>query len=384
MWMGGKVPLGYDASGRTLLINHAEAKTVRWIFDRYLALGSVHALHRDATRAGVVSKRTTTKAGVPGGGLPIERGSLFHMLRNRTYVGEIPHKTTSYPGQHPAIIDRETFDRVQRRLDENDRKQRQPGEARRPHKGAALTGLLFDSAGNPMSPVKVQKPNKPSYHYYVSTAVTTGRQDKAGAVSRISAPLIEDIIVKRLCNLRIIDARAVTPDWGTARDVIERVEVGVETVTLVFDEQRLQAASRDLRPEHRVGIERLERRDDRPMTEVAVRLIRRGGTMVAVGPGGADAVSSTRIDRALTTALVRAESWKRRLLSGDAENINAIADAETVSAAFVRRMIRPAFLAPDLKAAIIDGRQPVGLTLEAVTRAELPLDWAEQRRLYTA
>jgi hypothetical protein len=72
------------------------------------------------------------------------------------------------------------------------------------------------------------------------------------------------------------------------------------------------------------------------------------------------------------------------LLSGEVENINAIAEAETVSGAFVRRMIRPAFLAPDLKAAIIDGRQPVGLTLEAVTRAELPLDWAEQRRLYAA
>ncbi|ADL01307.1 recombinase family protein [Brevundimonas subvibrioides] len=382
MWMGGGVPLGYEASGRTLVINPVEAETVRGIFRSYLDTGSVHQVQQELNDAGVVSRRRTTKAGVEKGGQPMDRGALFHMLRNCTYVGEIPHKTTSYPGQHPAIIDRETFDAVQARLDDNDRKQRVPGEARRPHKGAPLMGLLFDSAVNPMSPVKAAKPNKPTYHYYVSTAVTTGRPDQAGAVSRISAPLLEDIVAQRLGELRIIDTSPVSPDWAIARDVIDRVEVGAEAVTIVFDEERLQIAARDLKPENRVGIDSLERRGDLPMTEIKVRLVRRGGTMVAVGPQGSAAVASSRIDRAMTTALIRAESWKRRLLAGEVENLNVIADAEGVSDAFVRRMIRPAFLAPDLKAEILDGRQPVGLTLEAVTRSDLPLDWVEQRRLY--
>ncbi len=174
----------------------------------------------------------------------------------------------------------------------------------------------------------------------------------------------------------------MTPDWKIARDVIERIEVKSESVTILFDPERLAVALRDLKPEHRIGIERLDRRGDQPMTEIKVRLVRRGGTMVAVGPNGSPAVSSTRIDRPLTAALVRAESWKRRLLAGEVENLSAIAAAENVSAPFVRRMILPAFLAPDLKTAIIEGRQPIGLTLEAVTRDALPLDWSEQRRLY--
>jgi len=33
--MGGLVPIGYDADGRTLSINDAEAKTVRTLYDLY-------------------------------------------------------------------------------------------------------------------------------------------------------------------------------------------------------------------------------------------------------------------------------------------------------------------------------------------------------------
>ncbi|WP_309628293.1 hypothetical protein [Brevundimonas sp.] len=43
-----------------------------------------------------------------------------------------------------------------------------------------------------------------------------------------------------------------------------------------------------------------------------------------------------------------------------------------------------AFLAPDLKAAILDGCQPAGLSLEALIRSEMPLDWDDQRVLYAA
>ena len=49
MWMGGNMPLGYDAptdASRALVINHAEATTVRMIFNAYLELGSVHVLQR--------------------------------------------------------------------------------------------------------------------------------------------------------------------------------------------------------------------------------------------------------------------------------------------------------------------------------------------------
>ncbi|MGB7189484.1 MAG: recombinase family protein [Acidobacteriaceae bacterium] len=47
------------------------------------------------------------------------RGPLYTVLRNPHYLGRIKHKKESYPGQHPAIIDREIWDKVQSLLDDN-------------------------------------------------------------------------------------------------------------------------------------------------------------------------------------------------------------------------------------------------------------------------
>lgn len=106
--------------------------------------------------------------------------------------------------------------------------------------------------------------------------------------------------------------------------------------------------------------------------------------ILARRPEGQPAVRRAMIDPALSAALIRAEAWKRRLLAGDVESLTVIAKAECVTPEYARRMIRPAYLAPNLKASILDGRQPSGFTLEAITKTEMPLDWNDQRRLYAA
>ena len=78
MWMGGLPSLGYDVKDRKLVVNEAEAATVRHIFQRYLALGAVRALQADLHAAGIVSKRRTASDGSPslrqsGRGLECDR-----------------------------------------------------------------------------------------------------------------------------------------------------------------------------------------------------------------------------------------------------------------------------------------------------------------------
>ncbi len=243
-------------------------------------------------------------------------------------------------------------------------------------------GLIYDSAGNRMSPTTARQKNKPAYRYYASTAVQLGDPARAGAIPRVSAPLVEDLIINRLRELKIPAASGPAPDWDGVRDLVHRIEVVADGLVIELDEPALERATRDMGASGRLALEQLERSGERSALIIKARTVLRGGSRIAIGPDGQPAVKRTMIDPVLSSALIRAESWKRKLLAGEVENLAAIAQAENVTPAYARRMIRPAYLAPDLKALILDGRQAIGLTLEAITRTEMPLDWNEQRRLY--
>jgi site-specific DNA recombinase len=119
MWMGGNVPLGYDASERTLIVNPAEAETVRRIFALHRELGCVRRVKGEADRLGLSTKRSMTASGTERGGKPFSRGHIYQLLSNPIYIGEIAHKGQLYPGQHAALIDAQTWTAVRNRFDAN-------------------------------------------------------------------------------------------------------------------------------------------------------------------------------------------------------------------------------------------------------------------------
>ena len=130
MWMGGTVPLGYDVKDRKLVINPAEAETVRLIFQRYAELRSVKLLQAELDRCGLRSKRREGAKGLISGGAKFSRGILYLILQNHLYRGEIAHKGNIYPGQHEAIIEIGLWAVVQEKLAAN-RKARSLASANR-------------------------------------------------------------------------------------------------------------------------------------------------------------------------------------------------------------------------------------------------------------
>jgi hypothetical protein len=98
MRMGGTIPLGYDVKDRKLVVNEIEAETVRLIFDCYRALGCVSKLRDELDRQRVRSKRRVLTSGRILGGGSFGRGALYHLLRNRIYLGEVVHKGIAIPG----------------------------------------------------------------------------------------------------------------------------------------------------------------------------------------------------------------------------------------------------------------------------------------------
>jgi site-specific DNA recombinase len=124
-WTGGRPVLGYDVdrSSRSpkLAVNAAEAERVRGIYAIYLETGSLIDCMHQVTARGWASKRSVTRAGRERGGDPFCRSTLYTLLTNRIYRGEISHKGEWFLGEHEAIVDAATFDAVQERLQANGR-----------------------------------------------------------------------------------------------------------------------------------------------------------------------------------------------------------------------------------------------------------------------
>jgi DNA invertase Pin-like site-specific DNA recombinase len=362
MWMGGIPPLGYRAHERSLKIDEAEAATVRHIFARYLELGSVHLLMDDLQTRGICSRQTKKHPS----GAPFSRGALYHLLSNRTYVGEIVHKEASYPGKHVAIIEAGTFEQVQMHFARNrhERRERTVTVARAP-----LTGLLFDSEGNPLTPVCARNGRARLYRYYVSARLQQGgRQNGDEPGLRIPAAVLEGAVLERLRNVlsNVTDLRA-------ARSALVRVTVADDGLSIEFrGDGRTDKAM--LGPE-----EELVRLDEETWRYWSPGSFARCGGKTEIIRGNER--RTPKVDRTLVRGLCRAHALVKSARAAPDPLWSELAKKEGAAPSYVRRLSRLAFLAPDIQEAILSGRHPMALNLEKLMRIDLPVSWPEQRVL---
>ena len=362
MWMGGNVPLGYDipiGPQRVLAVNKAEAIAVREIFTAYLELGSVHRLLRWLEERGIRPKQRITLAGRTIGGQAFSRGALFHLLRNRTYLGQIVHKDKAHPGLHPAIVDPGLFAAVQANLDANARRH----EARGDHVARApLTGRLFDGDGQPMSPSVTHGRSGQVYRYYVSAPLQQGRRDADDtSIRRVPGPALEAMLDEVV--------RRAAPADADPMARLARVEVHAETLQLLMPIGLLAALRSRLLPGEAVEPDAADPALLR--LTLAIRLRLRGGRTWVLGTGR----PASRRDPILIKALRKAHA----MLEADAAGRPTLDTAPP--SPYLRRLVRLAFLSPDLQRAILAGQQPAGLTLESLMRVAMPLLWSEQALL---
>ena len=111
---------------------------------------------------------------------------------------------------------------------------------------------------------------------------------------------------------------------------------------------------------------------------VPFRVVKRGGRKEMQLPEGA--AQARKPDNTLIKALARAFRWKRLLETGEFATIAELAEHEGIAAPYLTRTMRLAQLAPAVVEAILDGRQPRHLTLEAL-RQPLPEAWDAQKRM---
>ncbi len=391
IWMGGTTALGYDVSDRRLVINAAEAETVRRIFQRYLELRSVRLLGDDLDQRGIVSKIRISKSGNRSGGKVFSRGALYELLSNPVYIGEIRHRKERHPGQHEPIVDRELWERVQRQLRDG------AAECRaRPTKAplSPLAGKLFDENGQCLYVAGAAKGER-RYRYYVSRKLVTHSADRVRNGWRLSAPEIERTIAaaaRQLLNDQAELSASACKLGVSAGEIPTVVEAAGEWSRRLQLEANRTAALSELVDGVELKPGGIELSINLPLSVngthgaapmltmtrfIALRMKRRGVEMRLIIAG---AEAPPRLpDAALLKAIAQAHRWFEELLSGRATSLAAIASREGVTDRYVARLIRLAFLAPKIVEAIAERGELADLKL--TPHVDLPLNWTMQKRV---
>jgi len=398
IWLGGFVPLGYDCVERELVVNPAEATTVREIFRNYVRLGSVRKLQEFLDRRQIRSKARVSERF--SGGASFSRGALYHLLSNPIYVGQIRHRSQCYPGRHQPIVSRKLWDRAASILKENDRAQR---TERSRSSGSLLTGILFDSNGMRFTPTHAVKGAK-RYRYYTSQTVIHDGGLKP-EITRFPADEIEQLVKSRFLTLlqspekltarttqivrgavadAAIDLVRVWPSVQSSkqdqlvRTGLRRVILGQTAVSIEIDKTKL---IRTLMAKNSDALASLEQLDLGIVTLTCQFHTLRRGREVRIESPQNDSRSDAAPIPSLVKAVTRGREWHDQIVAGKINSIDELAKQTGLRKRSVRRLLPFAWLSPKVVESILTGKHRRNLTVKDFLQGT-PLCWQEQEERF--
>jgi len=386
LWMGGTVPLGYAPKGRSLEIVEEHAALIRHIHVRYLELGSVRELADDLRESGrLVPERVLTSGRVMGN-VPFCRGQLYAILKNPIYRGEIVHRDKRFPGLHEAIIDKETWERVQAALADNT----QGMQPARRTRAALLGGMVADKTGAPMLSVHSTRGTR-RYRYYVSKDLHHKQANKGW---RVPAKALDDLVLAVVAQLfsdpleaaaRLelllppselgihidacarVKAQLMAREQDLVRTLVRKVSLLERSVAIELDAAAIAKA---------LGHE-TEGRAAAGLTLTADASLNKSGRVLRLVDGRSTPVGPS-VDPSLVRLIAKAHCWWRVLRTGE-NSVTGIAAHEGVTKSYVTRVVRLAFLSPRITATILDGRQSTSISHRRLTAyGAIALDWSQQ------
>jgi site-specific DNA recombinase len=385
LWMGGLVPIGYDADGRTLSINEAEAATVRKLYDLYEHHQTVRAVKEHADLLKLTTKRRTASDGTVRGGGPFARGHVHHILTNPLYAGRIRHRKVVHEGQHPALIESMRWDHIQTMLQDGAAKDRR---SRSKSQSSLLCGKLFDETDDRLTPSHTKTRLGKRLRYYISNRLIAKSGEKNLDGWRLPAPELE-AQVAALTRKTMTDVSAATrlmigassddignaqvllTNWLTTATPADLLRLA-EKITIEPGQLTVQIDQNQVADILETNAETL---NDDALSIGSVFQIRKRGVetklIFADMPIGQD--------DALIRNIAKAHTWFEQMKAG--KSFAQIADVEKTSKRRVQQMIDLAFLAPDIVRDALEGSQPTGFTSDWCKQHSLPSDWSDQRAL---
>jgi site-specific DNA recombinase len=382
LWMGGNVPFGYQADGRTLKINDAEADTIKALYNLYVELGSVREVKEETSLRGLRTRVRQRSDGRVTGGTPFGRGHLYHILSNPIYAGRIRHKREVFEGRHPAIIEPEIWEHVQDRLSN------EASRSRGSTKGAStslLAGKMFDETGDRLTPSHTKK-NGRRLRYYISQRLVTGTRAEHLDAWRLPAEQLEALLAK------VISGELAQPDlvMRLIKDVVateipsivERLSSQSNPLASIALIERIDLEQGKLTA--RLNADRIAARIDTSSSRINEEALhftstfqtRRRGVELKLQLGN----EPSNPDRVLVQNILVAQRWLGMIIDGT--TFTEIAEAEGTSKRRVQDLVDLAMLEPSVIDQIARGDQPSGLTTDYLIRSGVPALWTDQQERF--
>lgn len=389
MWMSGVAPIGYKLIEKKLVADDDNKEKVKIIFNKYIELKSVSSLKKYLEENNIKSKNEAF----------FSKGSLYHILANKGYIGKITHKEKVYEGEHQAIINIETFEEAQKLLAENRIKQKNSIASKNP---SLLAGKIFDDNGNYMSPSHSNKKGK-RYRYYISQALLQSKKNEAGSVSKIPASEIETVVTEEIknfiSNTKNIQQYIENYDVHKQKELLSKLKTDkckidncfirtILTKTILYKEKveiilckeqllkALEATTYDT-----PFPEELKEEPKEPIIitkEIRISTTARNGSVLIISDSQQLEVN---VNSQLIKAVARSHHWNNLLLSGKVSNIKELNEIENLKGhKYIYKVLELRYLAPEIIEKILNGIQPRDLTVQKLFNIKTA-DWNEQKRL---
>ncbi|EJF93761.1 recombinase family protein [Bartonella tamiae] len=402
LWMGGTTPMGYqphpDPTIRGLIMDDVQAEKVRRLFclyDKFQCLTKVEemaqkeGITRKNKNAGLNDKATAQSEGADTDSSQpylsqsyLSRGAIHKILINPIYIGKVKHKELLYDGRHEAIINCDLWQRVQDKLQMKSAKKR--GSQNNTEEIALFKSKLFDETGEHLTPTHTIK-NKKIIRYYISSRLLNGKDPSAWRLpaqsfeetlmkafnEKVSDYVEQSTFAKQQTSIQEIKAQKKQLDLylkdspHKRAQVIKRINLKTDQITLHIDTALLF---------QKLSLPQSEQQTD--MTFILPMTLRKRGVEQKLIIGQ----KLPEQDQALIKSLVKAHQWLNTMKQG--QTFASIATQENINESYIRSRIPLAFLSPKLQKAILNGNQPIDLTLEKLVRCKIPLDWAKQEQLF--
>ena len=388
MWMGGRVPIGYERKDKKLIIETSGAAKVKKIFEKYIELKSVPKLK---TYLACENIRTNT-------GKNFDKGQLYHILQNKTYTGKIVHKNNVYEGEHAAIIEENLFNLAQDLLQAN-----KVDESRKHNaSNSLLAGKIYDDKNNRMTPSYSKTRNK-KYRYYVSQPVLKFDKTKAGSVSKLPAEETEKFVTDEIrsyffdakqiqnyiAELSVLEQNRILEavksgkfdNYALVRSVLEKLTVSREWTEMILSKSRIKKFLYDLNGNVQDMRGDKEQAEDYLIIKREIRIktgTSKGCNTLIIRN---DKAELPYINEALIKAIVKSFYWHKLLLEGKVKNTKGIQKLENLKDnSYIKQVLNLRFLSPRIIEAILNGTQPRELTVTKLFNIKT-LNWKEQEEL---